>query len=114
MRAVLLIMPVALVLASPAFAEAGATSSAPAVKMSKAAKRILKIMAERDGATCATGYKVRDVGQEYQIAAILGVKVDQQALIAGKPPCDLLTGVESKTGRERQIYFDISSLYPAF
>ena len=80
----------------------------------KISKRIAKVMAERDGNSCATGYKVRSVGEEYQVLAALQLEPRQQALVSGKKPCDLLTAFDPKTGREREVWFDISAFFGAY
>ena len=115
MRLGALLMIAALAAASTSGAQAAAPSqsgvsgSAPQVP-----KRLVKIMAKRDGRSCANGYKVRNIREEYQILAVLELQPRTQSLVTGKKPCDLQTAFDPKTGQEREVWFDISAFFYRF
>lgn len=62
-----------------------------------------------DGKTCPTGWEVANIGEEYFIVAMLGAQVQSQALIDGKPSCDLLNGV-AEGGSKVAYYFRIDAV----
>ena len=62
-----------------------------------------------DGKTCATGWEVANIGEEYFIMAMMGAQVQSQALIDGTPSCDLLNG-ESQDGSKTAYYFRIDAV----
>lgn len=73
--------------------------------------RLEKANVGRDGASAATAYKVDSVAEEYQIARKLGVRTHAQALIEQDGRMfDKLLGTDAE-GRERELWFDISSFY---
>ena len=74
--------------------------------------RIEKLVASTDGATKATAYKVKSVGEEYEILRALHLQSDEQALIMGDDghPYDRLT-VTGEDGTKRELWFDIKSFF---
>lgn len=76
-------------------------------------KRLQKIIAQADGLTPATAFKVSSVKQEYEIMSALGLKPHSQALIIKDKPFDKLTATDD-AGKTREVWFDISSFYGAF
>jgi hypothetical protein len=97
----------------PATAQAPSTdasnigSSTPAIS-----KRLLNILAKGDGQSPATAYKVRNVDEEYEILLVLGLEHKKQSLVtAGKKFYDCFTINDPKTGKEREVWFDISSFF---
>lgn len=90
---------------------------APAPKVPKA---IAKELASGDGLSKETAYVIFEnsegtgVSKEYVILRFLGLKPLGQALIfdekSGKP-YDMLTVLDPATGKEREVWFDISKYF---
>jgi hypothetical protein len=76
-------------------------------------KRIAKMMAKADGASADTAFKVGSVRDEYEIARALGLNVESQSLVIKKRPYDVLKGKDA-AGNQRELWFDISTIYPMF
>jgi len=77
-----------------------------------ASRRIDQLLASADGASAATAYRVRNIGEEYQILAALGLCPHQQSLVMnGRKPYDVLRAVDSRTGAERELWFDIGAFF---
>jgi len=75
--------------------------------------RVAKIFKTGDGRTKATAYKVKSVGEEYQILRTFGLVPGIQGLITdndGKA-YDMLTAKNPKTGETVELWFDISSFF---
>lgn len=74
--------------------------------------RIAKILASADGKTRETAYPVGAVSEEYDLLRALGFKPKEQALIVeGKKAFDVLTVIETRSGEDRKVWFDISSFF---
>jgi len=77
-----------------------------------ASRRLDQLLASADGASAATAYRVRNIGEEYQILAALGLCPRQQSLVInGRKPYDVLRAVDSRTGAERELWFDIGAFF---
>jgi len=77
-----------------------------------ASRRIDQLLASADGASAATAYRVRNIGEEYQILAALGLCPHQQSLVMnGRKPYDVLRAIDSRTGAERELWFDIGAFF---
>jgi hypothetical protein len=74
---------------------------------------IAKIMAQGDGKSPETAYKVGSVREEYEIVRALGLTVRSQALVGGKKPYDVLEVADAR-GNVLKLWFDISAFYPEF
>ena len=75
--------------------------------------RVAKIFKTGDGRTKATAYKVKNVGEEYQILRAYGLEPGVQGLVTdndGKA-YDVLTAKNPKTGETLDLWFDISSFF---
>lgn len=93
---------------------------APAPKVPKA---IAKELASGDGMSKETAYVIYEksegtgVPKEYVILRYLGLKPLGQALIfddkSGKP-YDMLTVLDPASGKEREVWFDISNYFGKF
>ncbi len=104
--------------ASPAPVPAPAPAPAP-----KPPKAIAKELASGDGKSMATAYVIYEnsegtgVAKEYVILRFLGLKPLGQALIfdekSGKP-YDMLTVLDPMTGKESEVWFDISNYFGKF
>ena len=129
-----ILLPLAfLVVAAPALAQtdpapvptaaptpAPAPTPPPAPKMPKA---IAKELASGDGRSKETAYVIFEetegpgVSKEYVILRFLGLKPLGQALIfdekSGKP-YDMLTVLDPATGKESEVWFDISNYFGKF
>jgi hypothetical protein len=62
-----------------------------------------------DGKTCATGWEVAAIKEEYFIMSIMGANVTSQALVDGPPSCDLLNGT-GEDGNAVAYYFRIEAV----
>jgi hypothetical protein len=75
-------------------------------------RRIVKIIERANGASAETAFKVRNVGEEYQVIQALGLDMRSQALrFVGRRFYDVLTVDDLQTGEERELWFDISSFF---
>jgi hypothetical protein len=75
-------------------------------------RRIAQLLASATGASAATAYRVRNIGEEYQILDALGLCPQMQALtMPNNHPYDVLTGVDPRTGESRDLWFDIASFF---
>ena len=75
-------------------------------------RRIAQLLASATGASAATAYRVRNIGEEYQILDALGLCPQMQALVMpNNHPYDVLTGVDPRTGTTRDLWFDIASFF---
>lgn len=75
-------------------------------------RRIAELVASADGATRATAIRVRSIGEEYEILDALGLCPNIQALMMPDGhPYDVLYAIDSRTGAERALWFDISSFF---
>jgi hypothetical protein len=77
-------------------------------------KRIARIMARGDGASPETAYRVARVGDRYDIVRALGLEVRTEVIVVRGKPYDLVGAVDPKSGRSRDIWFDIGRYYPRF
>lgn len=66
----------------------------------------------RDGKTCATGWEVVRVAEEYFVADVLDLSVRGQRLVHDAHVCDALD-VEDEQKLPRTIYFDIDAMLAA-
>ena len=75
--------------------------------------RIAKIIHKRDGRTKASAFKVKNVGEEYEILRTFGLKPDVQSLVIDddRRAFDMLTAIDPNTGAKVELWFDISSFY---
>jgi hypothetical protein len=62
-----------------------------------------------DGKTCKTGWEVATVAEEYFVLAMMGVRMQQQALIGGAPSCDAMT-VTDQNGATVTYFFRIDAV----
>ena len=78
----------------------------------KQGDRIASLIAATDGATRETAFKVKSVGEEYQILRALHYQPGVQSLIIGDDhhPYDMLE-VTTPDGTKRQLWFDIGSFF---
>ena len=67
------------------------------------------IMKSGDGKTCATGWEVARVKEEYFVTQMAGVTVTEQSLLRGSPSCDLLQG-KDENGNAAAYYFRIDAV----
>ena len=67
------------------------------------------ILKSGDGKTCATGWEVVSVGEEYFIISTMGAVPGRQSLLAGKPSCDELQVTDEK-GAPQTYYFRIDAV----
>jgi hypothetical protein len=97
-------------LLAPAFMVIAPAAQAQEVETSG---RIAKVMKTGDGKSAETAYKVKSIGEEYQVVAALGYpRPEMQSLVFAKDkPYDVLTTTDPKTGEKVQIWFDISSFF---
>ncbi|WP_309751331.1 hypothetical protein [Novosphingobium sp.] len=105
---------------TPVPAPTPAPAPAPAPKPPKA---IAKELASGDGKSQETAYVIYEnsegtgVAKEYVILRFLGLKPQGQALIfdekSGKP-YDVLTVLDPATGKESEVWFDISNYFGKF
>ena len=74
--------------------------------------RVAKILKTGDGLTAATAFKVKNIGEEYQILRTFGLVPDVQSLMAENGRSyDMLTAKNPKTGETVKLWFDISSFF---
>ena len=75
--------------------------------------RVAKILKTGDGMTAATAYKVKSIGEEYQILRTFGLVPDVQSLVTENDgrAFDMLTAKNPKTGETVKLWFDISSFF---
>ncbi len=71
------------------------------------------IISSGDGRTCATGWKVIQVAEEYFILNILKAKKESQSLITEGGLCDQLD-VVMEDGTKRTFYFDVSKVFEGY
>jgi len=75
-------------------------------------KLLNALLTSGDGKTTPTAYRVLTIREEYFIMNQLGYKVNMQALLTQNDKAyDLLSGHDTKTGKEVSVYFDISSFF---
>lgn len=89
-----------------------AASQAPAASdVAPVPSEIAAIMAQADGTTQETAYKVPGVPDEYAVLKALGLKPGLQSLLIldGKP-YDVIEA-EAPDGTTRKVWFDISSFF---
>ena len=67
------------------------------------------ILKSGDGKTCATGWEVVSVGEEYFIIGMMGATPGQQSLLEGKPSCDMLQVTDEK-GAPQTYFFRIDAV----
>lgn len=106
-----LLAPVALLAATPTFAQGQAPPPTIPADAQRLSSHIRGVLASGDGETLETAYKVDSVRDEYQVAAALGLRIKAQTMIGGKFPRDVVD-VEDADGRTSKIWFDVSSFYP--
>ncbi|MFN3516835.1 MAG: DUF4919 domain-containing protein [Novosphingobium sp.] len=87
---------------------------APSTELPAPPKSIAKALKSGDGLTEKTAYKVSSVRQEYEILRYLGLEPRMQALVINKKAYDVITAVDPATGKERKVWFNISSFYGRF
>ena len=87
------------------------TVAAPTADLPAPPKTIAKALKSGDGLSQATAYKVSSVAQEYEILRYLGLQPRVQSLIIGKKPYDVIRAVDPVTGKEREVWFDISKFF---
>jgi hypothetical protein len=75
--------------------------------------RIDQVMAKTDGKTRETAYKVKSVGDEYEILRRLKLRPDVQSLIMDDKgrPYDMLSAIDPATGGKVELWFDISAFF---
>jgi len=72
---------------------------------------IQKVMAEGDGLTAASAFKVSSVKDEYEILQVLGLEIVSQSLVVlKKKSYDVLTAKDD-AGVVRELWFDVSRFY---
>jgi hypothetical protein len=126
-----ILLPLAfLVVASPALAQSdpapaptAVPTPAPAAETAPVPKAIAKELASGDGKSKETAYVIYEktegpgVSKEYVILRFLGLKPLGQALIfdekSGKP-YDMLTVLDPASGKESEVWFDISNYFGKF
>jgi hypothetical protein len=97
--------------AEEAYRELGDQSKADFHK-TVADKLLRALLASGTGKTAGTAYRVLTVREEYFIMNELGYEVHAQALLSeNNKAYDVLSGKDSKTGKEISVYFDISSFF---
>lgn len=67
------------------------------------------IVKSGDGKTCATGWEVVSVGEEYFLIGMMGATPGQQSLLNGKPSCDVLNVTDGQ-GAPQTYYFRIDAV----
>jgi uncharacterized protein DUF4919 len=73
---------------------------------------VQQLLQQTDGASAERAFKVRSVREEYEVVHALGLESKEQALVSNHGGMyDLLTVTDPKTGRERQLWFDINSFF---
>ena len=75
--------------------------------------RVAKVLKSGDGLTKATAFKVKNIGEEYQILRTFGLEPGVEGLVTepdGKA-YDVLTAKNMKTGETVELWFDISSFF---
>lgn len=92
---------------------AGTTTSAQCTPSSTPpSRRIAQLLASTNGASAATAYRVRNIGEEYQILDALGLCPHIQSLVMpDNHPYDVLSAVDPRTGATRDLWFDIASFF---
>ena len=71
-----------------------------------------KLTLRGDGKSPESAYKAKSIEEEYAIVKSLGLTPKSQALIVKKGKSyDLLVTVDPATGAERDVWFDIGSLF---
>ena len=77
--------------------------------------RIAKVLAKGDGRTKATAYRVKSIGEEYEILRVFGLEPGVQSLVDGDngKHYDVLKAKNPKTGETVELWFDISSFFGA-
>lgn len=113
----------ALAQTDPAPAPTSAPTAAPARTPAPVPKAIAKELASGDGKSKETAYIIFEnsegtgVSKEYVILRFLGLKPLGQTLIfdekSGKP-YDMLTVLDPETGKESEVWFDISNYFGKF
>jgi hypothetical protein len=77
-----------------------------------AQKLLQALLSTGDGKTAETAYRVLTVKEEYLIMKELGYTVSSQSLMSIKGNhYDVLSGVDKKTGKEVELYFEIGSFF---
>ena len=77
-----------------------------------AQKLLQALLSTGDGKSMKTAYRVMSVSEEYLIMRELGYELHSQALLSGTDGAyDELMGVDKKTGKKVDIYFNISSFF---
>ena len=65
-----------------------------------------------DGRDAANAIKVDSVAEEYAIMRRLGLKPEMQSLMMiGGHPYDMIRVVDPRTGKRRELWFDIQSFF---
>jgi hypothetical protein len=67
------------------------------------------IMKSGDGKSCDTGWDVALISEEYTVLSIMGLQMQQQALISGQHPCDAMTAKNEK-GESVTYFFKIDRI----
>jgi hypothetical protein len=67
------------------------------------------ILRSGDGKSCDTGWDVALISEEYAVLSIMGLKMQQQALIGGEHPCDAMT-VKNEKGDSVTYFFKIDRI----
>jgi hypothetical protein len=70
------------------------------------------VVAGRDGKTCATGWEVVRIDEEYFVADMLAMTVDGQSLVSDVHVCDALQVVNDQH-EHSTLYFDIGAMMEA-
>jgi hypothetical protein len=70
------------------------------------------VLAGRDGKTCATGWRVVSVDEEYFVLAMSGFRLSKQALVKDGGVCDKMEGTD-ETGAPATYYFDVGEMLAA-
>lgn len=71
------------------------------------------IMHSGDGKSCATGWEAVQIGEEYFVLAMMGIKFEQQSLVnAGGHNCDAMQGTAPK-GEKVTYFFNIDAMMAA-
>jgi hypothetical protein len=86
---------------------APAAPSPPAPSQEDGAAR-----AEPDGRDAANAIKVGSVDEEYAILRRMGLKPQLQSLMmVDDRPYDVIRAVDPRTGKKREVWFDIGSFF---
>jgi hypothetical protein len=87
--------------------------AAPEAPLPAQTDRIDRIMADTDGKTRETAYKVKSVREEYEILRRLKLRPNEQSLVIGddNKPYDMLIAIDPATGSKVELWFDIGSFY---